>query len=49
MLGSVRERAALLAGDREIRDPIGQPQQCYNECAEHIANGLKARLEEIEL
>jgi protein-tyrosine phosphatase len=49
MVPSVRGRARLLADGEEIDDPIGQPQECYNECAEKLARALRARLEEVEL
>ncbi|UCG33014.1 MAG: threonylcarbamoyl-AMP synthase [Phycisphaerales bacterium] len=49
MVPSVRGRARLLADGEEIEDPIGQPQECYNECAEKLARGLRTRLEEVEL
>jgi tRNA threonylcarbamoyl adenosine modification protein (Sua5/YciO/YrdC/YwlC family) len=49
MVPSVRGRARLLADGEEIEDPIGQPQESYNECAEKLARGLRARLEEVEL
>ena len=49
MVPSLRDRARLLAGEEEIDDPIGQSQERYNQCAETLAQGLRVRLEEVEL
>lgn len=49
MVPSARARTGLLAGDRDIEDPIGQSQERYNECASELAQTLRSRLEEIEL
>lgn len=37
----------LLAGDREIPDPIGQPQEYFNRCAGAIEVAVKARIGEL--
>jgi protein-tyrosine phosphatase len=49
MVPSIKDRTRLLADDKEIEDPIGQPQERYDRCAEELAESLQARLEELEL
>jgi tRNA threonylcarbamoyl adenosine modification protein (Sua5/YciO/YrdC/YwlC family) len=38
-------KCVLLAEDRDIADPIGQPQQVYNSCAELIEKAVKKRID----
>jgi protein-tyrosine-phosphatase len=40
-------RCSLLARDREIPDPIGQPQEYFNSCANIIEATVKARISEL--
>jgi len=40
-------KCLLLAQDKDIPDPIGQPQQVYNECADMIEKALKNRIGEL--
>ncbi len=40
-------KCVLLAEDRDIPDPIGQPQQVYNYCAELIEKAVKKRISEL--
>jgi L-threonylcarbamoyladenylate synthase len=40
-------RCLLLAGDKEIPDPIGQPQKVYDNCAKLITNAVKERISEL--
>ena len=40
-------KCALLAGNEEIADPIGQPQQVYNNCADLIEEAVKIRIDEL--
>ncbi|MCO6438975.1 MAG: threonylcarbamoyl-AMP synthase [Phycisphaerae bacterium] len=42
------DRVALLLHDRDVEDPIGGTAQDYEQCAEILEQGLRARLEEIE-
>ena len=37
----------LLAGDKGIADPIGQPQEFYNYCADMIEASVKRRISEL--
>ncbi len=37
----------LLPDSRDVADPIGQPQECYKECAEQIRGALKTRIDEM--
>jgi len=37
-------KCLLLAEDAEIPDPIGQPQEIFNDCAEQIERTVKARI-----
>ncbi len=39
-------KCSLLAKDTEIPDPIGQPQEIFNRCADIIETALKARIRE---
>lgn len=43
------EKCLLLAKDMEIPDPVGQPQDCFNRCADIIEAAIKARLSEFIL
>jgi protein-tyrosine-phosphatase len=49
MVPTVRDRVERIGGDRDIEDPIGQPQGRYDECAQDLADALRRRFEEIEL
>ena len=40
-------RSVLLAENKDIPDPIGQPQQVYNDCAELIEKAVKKRIGEL--
>ena len=40
-------KCVLLAENKEIPDPIGQPQQVYNSCAELIEEAVKKRIGEL--
>jgi L-threonylcarbamoyladenylate synthase len=42
-------KCLLLAKDTEIPDPIGQPQEQFNRCADLIENAVKARIDELGL
>ena len=42
----VVNRCVLLAENEDIPDPIGQPQQVYNNCAEQIEKAVKKRIGE---
>ena len=42
-------KCSLLAQDVEIPDPIGQPQEFFNRCADIIETAVKARIGEIVL
>ncbi len=44
-----RNRTFLLAEDFEIPDPVGQPQDCFNRCADIIEAAIKARIGEFVL
>ena len=40
------DKCFLLAGDKEIADPIGRPQELYNNCADMIEAAVKERISE---
>lgn len=42
-------KCVLLAGNEEIVDPIGQPQEFYNNCAELIEDAVRKRIGELTL
>ncbi|MBN1972289.1 MAG: threonylcarbamoyl-AMP synthase [Sedimentisphaerales bacterium] len=42
-------RCLLLAGDKEILDPIGQPQRIYDSCVKIITKAVKERISELIL
>jgi tRNA threonylcarbamoyl adenosine modification protein (Sua5/YciO/YrdC/YwlC family) len=42
-------KCLLLAKDTEIPDPIGQPQEQFNRCADLIEAAVKARVDELAL
>jgi protein-tyrosine-phosphatase len=44
-----RSRCFLLATDLEIPDPVGQPQQIFNRCADIIEAAVKERIDELSL
>jgi protein-tyrosine phosphatase len=41
------KRCVLLAGDRDVPDPIGQGQQVFDRCAEQIEAAVKNRIGEL--
>jgi len=41
------DKCTLLAENKEIADPIGQPQEFFNRCAEMIENAVRRRIDEI--
>ena len=41
------ERCMLLAGNKEISDPISQSQQVFNDCADSIEKAVKERIREL--
>lgn len=42
-------QCSLLAKDVEIPDPVGQPQECFNRCADIIEAAITARIGELDL
>jgi len=42
-------KCLLLAGDTGIPDPIGQPQQFYNDCVKLIERAIQKRIGELEI
>jgi len=44
-----QDRCFLLAEDLEIPDPVGQPQECFNRCADIIESAVKTRIGELIL
>ncbi|MHC4157685.1 MAG: L-threonylcarbamoyladenylate synthase [Planctomycetota bacterium] len=42
-------KCVLLAEDKDISDPIGQPQQVYNSCEQMIEEAVKRRINELEI
>jgi len=44
-----RHKCLLLAEDLEIPDPVGQPQECFNRCADIIESAVNARISELIL
>jgi len=41
------EKCLLLAENKEVADPIGQPQEVFNDCAEQIEKAVKKRINEL--
>jgi len=41
------KKTMLLAEDKDIPDPVGQPQRVYNNCAELIEKAIKKRISEL--
>jgi L-threonylcarbamoyladenylate synthase len=41
------DKCVLLAGNKEITDPIGQPQQVFNDCAGLIEEAVRKRIGEL--
>ncbi len=41
------DKCFLLAGDKGIADPIGQPQELFNRCADMIEAAVKERISEL--
>jgi protein-tyrosine-phosphatase len=37
----------LLAGNKGIADPVGQPQEVFNRCADMIEDAVKERISEL--
>ena len=46
---TLANKCMLLAENEEIPDPIGQPQEFYNNCAEMIEKAVKKRISELVL
>lgn len=44
-----RTKCSLLAHDVEIPDPVGQPQECFNKCADMIQAAIAARIGELDI
>ncbi len=44
-----RTKCFLLADDAEIPDPVGQPQEYFNRCADVIQAAIAVRLGELEI
>lgn len=44
-----KNKCVLLAENEEIPDPIGQPQESYNNCADLIEQAIKKRMSELVL
>lgn len=44
-----RVNCSLLARDVEIPDPVGQPQECFNKCADMIQAAVAARIGELDI
>jgi protein-tyrosine phosphatase len=49
LLPEAEGKCSLLAGDREIPDPIGRPQAYFDHCADLIETAVKARVRELVL
>jgi len=47
LMPQAANKCVLLAGNEEIADPIGQPQQVYNNCADLIERAVKKRVGEL--
>jgi len=45
--GEAGNKCVLLAEDEDIPDPIGQPEETYNSCAEMIEEAVKKRVDEL--
>jgi len=45
--GEAEKKCVLLAGNEEIPDPIGQPQQVYDNCAGLIERSVRERISEL--
>ena len=43
------DKCVLLAGDKDIPDPIGQQQEVYNSCAEMIEEAVKTKVNELAI
>jgi len=41
------DKCVLLAGEKEIPDPIGQPQEVFNDCAGLIEEAVRERISEL--
>ncbi len=46
---TAESKCSLLAEGMEIPDPVGQPQDCFNRCADIIEAAIKTRLSEFVL
>jgi protein-tyrosine-phosphatase len=42
-------KCSLLAEDMEVPDPIGQPQEYFDKCADLIETAVKARVRELRI
>ena len=49
MVPSAEDRVKLLVDNEEVRDPIGGDKDEYEQCAQMIERGVRARLEEVTL
>ncbi len=49
MVPSAADRAGLLLSDKDVHDPIGGGEDDYEMCARAIEEGVRERLEEIDL
>jgi L-threonylcarbamoyladenylate synthase len=47
--GEAAGKCVLLDEDRDIPDPIGQPQECFDSCAELIEDSVRRRIGELEI
>jgi len=45
--GEAADKCVLLAGEMEIADPIGQPRETYDSCADLIEKAVKKRIGEL--
>ena len=43
------DKCVLLAEDKDVPDPIGQPQEVYNRCAEMIEEAVKIRINKLAI
>jgi len=43
------QRCVLLAGNKEVADPIGQPQHVYDNCAELLEKAVEERINELAI
>ena len=43
------EQKCLLVAGGQVPDPIGQPQEYFNKCADYIEAAVKARISELAI